>query len=244
MGKRPLLKAWQKRPRETLREVLDWASRGNLGLRTGRISGVVVIDLDEGGDTDPLGLPPTVTVRSGGNGTHFYYRYAGPLGNSAGKLGPHIDVRADGGQVVFAGSVHPETGRAYEWEPGRSPGEIPLADLPPQIIERLRTKDPAERATSLSPRPLKIACRAQRYSASVLERETATLRQAPEGTRNDTLNRAAFRLGTLVGSGCLDRDLVEEALLAAASDIGLGQGEARATIGSGLGSGAQHPRRL
>ena len=68
-GKRPVLKAWQKRPRETLQEALAWASRGNVGLRTGRTSGVVVIDVDEGGDVASLGLPPTVTVRTGGNGT-------------------------------------------------------------------------------------------------------------------------------------------------------------------------------
>jgi hypothetical protein len=243
-GKRPVLKAWQKRPRETLQEALDWASRGNVGLRTGRISGVVVIDVDEGGDPESLGLPPTVTARTGGNGTHFYYRYEGPLGNSSGKLGPHIDVRADGGQVVFAGSVHPETGRAYEWMAGRSPGELPLTELPPQIIERLQTKAPADRPTSLSSMPLQLGRRSQRYSTTVLEREIAALRRAPEGTRNDTLNKAAFRLGTLIGGGALDRSVAEMELLAVAEAIGLGQGESRATIRSGVESGMEHPRDL
>ena len=49
-GKRPILKGWQKRPREAMEEAMAWAAQGNVGLRTGRTSGVVVIDVDEGGD--------------------------------------------------------------------------------------------------------------------------------------------------------------------------------------------------
>lgn len=49
-GKRPTLKGWQEHPRESLEEALDWAASGNVGLRTGRTSGVVVIDADEGAD--------------------------------------------------------------------------------------------------------------------------------------------------------------------------------------------------
>jgi len=243
-GKRPILKAWQKRPRETLDEALAWAVRGNMGLRTGRHSGVVVIDVDEGGDAGAVGLPPTVTVKTGGNGRHFYYRCLEPLGNSSGKLGPHVDVRADGGQVVFPGSVHPETGRAYEWAQGRSPAEVRLADLPPHLLERLRSPAPANQA-ALSPAktPPKGPC-GRRYAVTALEREAALLREARRGTRNDALNKAAFRMGTLVGGGGLDRSSVEEALLDAAVAVGLGQDEAQATIRSGLGSGIQHPRQL
>lgn len=31
-GKRPLLKGWQDRPRETLEQALEWATQGNVGL--------------------------------------------------------------------------------------------------------------------------------------------------------------------------------------------------------------------
>jgi hypothetical protein len=147
VGKRPILKGWQSRPRATLEQALAWATQGNIGLRTGRTSGVLVIDVDEGGCTEPLGLPPTVTVKTGGNGMHFYFRHKATLGNSSGKLGLHIDVRADGGQVVFPGSVHPETGMAYEWAQGRSPAEVPIADLPVHLLERLR---PPRRLARLS----------------------------------------------------------------------------------------------
>jgi hypothetical protein len=245
-GKRPILKGWQNRVREPLDEALAWAKQGNVGLRTGRSSGVVVIDVDEGGDAVPLGLPPTVTVRTGGNGTHFYYRWLEPIGNSSGKLGPHIDVRADGGQVVFPGSIHPDTGRTYEWAPACSPREIQLAELPASIIERLGTtpKPAVAQSPQAAPRPRPSGITRQRYTARALARELRAILQAHEGVRNATLNKAAFSLGTLVGGGHLDRTLVEEALLEAANAIGLGWSEAQATIGSGLGSGIQHPRRL
>src|SRR5690554_6160469 len=48
---------------------------------------------------------------------------------------------------------------------------------------------------------------------------------AVEGTRNDTLNRAAFSLGQLVAAGELDRDQVERELTAAAELVGLQPGK-------------------
>ncbi|MBS3821730.1 MAG: hypothetical protein KGY81_08210, partial [Phycisphaerae bacterium] len=83
----------------------------------------------------------------------------------------------------------------------------------------------------------------RRYATQALRLELNTLYQARPGSRNDTLNRAAFNLGTLVGAGLLDRDEVAAELLAAAEAIGLSRGEAEATIGSGLDSGSKHPRR-
>ncbi|MFQ5736778.1 MAG: YfjI family protein, partial [Thermodesulfobacteriota bacterium] len=65
---------------------------------------------------------------------------------------------------------------------------------------------------------------------------------ATEGARNDTLNRAAFSLGTLVAGGELDKRPVEVALLSAAISIGLTEFEARATIKSGMEAGALEPR--
>ena len=246
-GKRPTLKGWQERPREILEEALAWAAKGNVGLRTGQVSGVVVVDVDQGGDLEGLELPTTVMVNTGGNGMHFYFRHSAPLGNSSGKLGPKIDVKADGGQVVFPGSIHPDTGRLYQWAPGMSPWEIELAELPEHIVEVLTAPlAPAARTTPpplpRAPRPAKTA--EQRYASMAMRLELNTIHQAQEGTRNDTLNRAAFSLGTLIGGGYLDRADVEHALLAAADTVGLPRRETEATIRSGIDSGIQKPRNV
>lgn len=66
-------------------------------------------------------------------------------------------------------------------------------------------------------------------------------------TRNDELNRSAFRLGRLVGAGELNRDDVEQALLAACDVNGLnaddGERATLRTIASGLTAGMRYPRQ-
>jgi hypothetical protein len=62
--------------------------------------------------------------------------------------------------------------------------------------------------------------------------------------RNIQLNKSAYALGRLVGTGLLDRPLVEEKLLDAARRCGLPDKEARATVKSGIEAGKAKPREL
>lgn len=253
-GKRPKLKAWQDRPRETLDKALAWAARGNLGLRTGRASGVVVIDVDPGADITELDLPGTVTALTGRPGAfHLYYLCDEPVGNSSGKLAPHVDVRANGGQVVFPGSVHPDTGALYAWAEGHEPWNVEIAQLPAHILERLRAPERPKPATKAAPRATltaDIPAKARHYAQTAMKMELHAVCGATEGSRNQTLNKAAFSLGTLIGGEYLDRAEVEQALMAAAESCGLiadpGDGEARTrkTIRSGVEAGMREPRHI
>lgn len=138
-GKKPVLRDWTNRPVPTEDGVVAWARQGNVGLRTGRVSGVVVVDVDEakGGRLDDV--PITVTIETGGGGRHLYFRAPEePLGNSVSKLAPQVDVRADGGQVVYVGSIHPETKQPYRWASGLAPDEVPLAPFPDEWLIKLR----------------------------------------------------------------------------------------------------------
>ena len=87
---------------------------------------------------------------------------------------------------------------------------------------------------------------ARRYGAKALQGELAAVRSAQPGTRNATLNRAAFSLGQLLAGGALNcgRWPLEDELLAAALACGLPEEEARKTITSGLDKGAQSPRSV
>jgi hypothetical protein len=67
---------------------------------------------------------------------------------------------------------------------------------------------------------------------------------APEGTRNDQLNRSAYVLGQLVGARVLGAEAAGTALLNAAMRTGLSEQEATATIRSGMASGIRHPRKV
>ena len=280
-GKRPILKGWQSAPRESMEQALAWAGKGNVGLRTGKASGgLVIIDVDPGGDVEPLGLPVTVTAITGRPGaSHLYFRYDGPLGCSSKKLGPHIDVKADGGQVVFPGSVHPATGAVYAWAEGREPWNVEIAELPAHIVALLQSPDAPKQAAACAALPAAIeaptrtdrrpsaaksapngrvdlpgrpACpgggqadaKADRYARRALMLELRALTSAANGTRNDTLNKAAFSLGRLIGGGYLVRAEVEAALRGAAESVGLEPREIDATLRSGLDAGTRQPRRI
>ncbi|MCC6805826.1 MAG: bifunctional DNA primase/polymerase [Deltaproteobacteria bacterium] len=88
----------------------------NIGMPTGRMSGVVVVDvdIDKGGSLDSLGaFAPTLSA-STGNGLHLYFAAEGRELRSRVGILPGVDVRADGGYVVVPPSVHP-SGKRYAW---------------------------------------------------------------------------------------------------------------------------------
>lgn len=267
-GKKPYLKEWPTLPRETLEQALKWARAGNIGLRCGPASGITVIDEDEPGAAAELDLPPTVTAITGSGKKHFYYHHPGePLPNWVEEVAPNIDIRDQGGQVVYVGSVNPQTGGVYRWAEGLSPAEIDVAPFPASLLERIHELQRAretggrERAAPPPSRPPGAATsggvssgvklgRSMKYAHAALEGEAAKVASAPDGQRNDTLNKAAFALGQLVGAGHLERGEVEASLYAAAQAAGLetdancGPKQIRDTIRSGIESGAKEPRQI
>lgn len=196
-GKRPLV-AWREFQQRvaTPDEVAHWATRwpdANVGIVTGRVSGLVVVDVDprHGGDLALArwqaahgALPATVEAVTGGGGRHLYFAHpGGTVGNRAG-LRPGIDLRGDGGCVVAPPSLHP-SGRRYAWVVGRGPDDLAPAPLPPGLLDA--RADPA-------PAPWR-----ERVHDSV-----------PEGRRNDSVASLA---GHLLWHG-VDAGVVLELLLA------------------------------
>ncbi|MHC4197262.1 MAG: bifunctional DNA primase/polymerase [Planctomycetota bacterium] len=139
-GKKPLIswKAYQKRvPQE--RKVEEWWNKwpeANIGIVTGEVSGLVVVDVDgeKGLETAKrLGLPETPTVKTG-KGYHYYYLHPGneDVRNFQAKMGVDgIDLRGDGGYAVAPPSVHP-SGETYQWVTPL--GSTPLTPLPESIL--------------------------------------------------------------------------------------------------------------
>ena len=125
------------------RRIEAWWRRwpgANVGIPTGERSGLLVLDVDlrDGGpgslaELERAGgpLPETARARTGGGGMHVFFQY--PTGevvrSSAGRLGPGLDVRGEGGYVVVPPS---RTRGAYEWL-----DRAPLAD-PEWLLGRLR----------------------------------------------------------------------------------------------------------
>lgn len=126
-----------------------------VALATGAPSGVWALDVDGEAGAESLGhlterhgaLPDTVTSRTGGRGWHLLF--AMPEGrdvrNSAGKVGPSIDVRGTGGYIVLPPSRHP-SGRSYQWMPGRGPSNLPVANAPAWLLDRVMKRAEKPRA--------------------------------------------------------------------------------------------------
>lgn len=252
-GKRPALRGnWKSHATADPAQIRAWWTRApyNIGIACGP-SGLVVIDLDvcrgqckgqtasgadalaalckRHGQPDPL---PTYTVDTPSGG-HLYYATRGdPVRNSAGRLGPHIDIRASGGYVVGAGSRI--GGRVYSVVDDRSPAPLPwwiaalLCDVPVVAARR-------------SPLVLN-GVRGTAYAMAALREEAQLVATARHGARNDALNRAAFNLGQLAVAGLIPPLAVISALASAAERAGLPDGEAARTIMSGLSAGTRHPR--
>ena len=73
----------------------------NLGIITGKISGISVIDVDGEKGRDSIRgivLPPTRVVKTP-RGYHYYYQYNEDMRTVAGQL-DGVDIRSDGGFVV------------------------------------------------------------------------------------------------------------------------------------------------
>lgn len=217
------------------------------------------------GQPDLLHGPGAVTVATPSGGLHVYYRQgaAPAVKSSAGKVAPWIDVRAAGGYVVAPFSATPAghyrpvlgwdtvviTDAGVDFQPIGVPSMDRLRFDPPPLPEWLYDVlvPPAPPEPDMFDRLLRAldgpaVGNHTAWAAAALQRECQAVAAAVEGTRNDTLNRAAFSLGQIAGAGVLTEAEVSSALLSSALASGLDRGEALTCIGSGMRAGAASPR--
>ena len=205
-----------------------WTREYNIGLDCGR-SNVAVIDLD-----GPEGLAAwdklqaTIAPRlcmvqyTGGGGAHLIYRQpsVAEVRNTASKIAPQIDTRGAGGYILLAPSIHP-SGNAYQWHID-SPSLNQMETFPPELLPLLQDKPQTQPTTPTAPRNM----------TRTLQKTYERVANAAAGTRNDTLNKAAFYLFGLARDGKVNESEAREILTIAAQRAGLPERETLATIQS------------
>ena len=110
------------------------------GIATNAERAVIDVDPRNGGDktlekliAQNGPLPPTPRVKTGGGGWHYWLKF--PPGTRCGKIADGIDLKAEGGYVIAAGSkidIPEHEGRTYGWEV--RPWEVPIAEAPTWLL--------------------------------------------------------------------------------------------------------------
>jgi hypothetical protein len=230
--KRPLVSGGYKAASVDPRVIEDWSRRFpgcNIAVATGRISGIVVVDVDgPPGEQTLLALADEGIVIDSplqsltGRGRHMIFKYDKGMKCSIGKLGPGLDVRADGGSFTVPPSVH-HSGKRYEWvaDPLTTPiPHFPLSAL--LYLYRPKARPTWGGAPSVS-----------------LSEIVGRVASAVPGTRNAELNSAAYMAGKLVRHGKISEDEAEHTLVEAGLAIGLDRHECQSTVRSGLRAGQE-----
>lgn len=190
----------------------------NVGIPTGHINNIFVVDIDGEQGIESLNHlelihgkldAPTVIT---GKGKHLYFKMPEnvELKCSTSKIADHIDIRANGGYVVAPPSVH-ENGHRYTWENFVSNQDFP--DAPTWLISLMTN---AEKQT------LPVS--------GVLEE----ISNAPQGQRNDTLYRRAISLINRTRKEYLNMNEVKQNIINAALQSGLSKEEATKTFDNAL----------
>ena len=132
------------------REIIEkwWKQHpsANIGVRTGKESGIFVLDIDPKNDGEASfdkieevygKVPDDVFAVTGSGGRHYIFKHPGDIGRSTTNLWPGIDTRGTAGYIVVAPSNH-ASGKEYFWDAEADPlnGAIPK-DAPEWLIKKL-----------------------------------------------------------------------------------------------------------
>lgn len=184
MGKTPLIR-WRGYQNELPREddVRTWWKKwpdANIGMATGTLSGVLVLDTD-GTEARKAclqngGLDETPMVWTGQiGGAHFHLAYPGGDVRNFARKRPGTDLRGQGGYVLMPPSLH-ASGNVYRWN--ESTRHFPYAPVPDWLTELIESDGTLDGEGSFS---------------GDLDLDEVIL-GIPEGKRDDTLYRYACRL--------------------------------------------------
>ncbi|MCB1053542.1 MAG: bifunctional DNA primase/polymerase, partial [Acidobacteria bacterium] len=155
-AKEPLEKGYQANATcdpQAIRETWTKHPKANIGIL---VEGFFVLDVEHDG-IEPLNafltqtgstLPATITVISGREGLHYYFRCHGLEIASRSQLPgiPRVEILGHGANVTAAGSrlvahpLVPEQG-LYRYAAGCSPDEIEMAEAPQWLLDLATRKD-------------------------------------------------------------------------------------------------------
>jgi len=231
--KEPLRFGWQSEATidpDKITALWGRCPHANVGISTGH--DLLVIDLD-----GPVGeanfealctgriLPDTFQVKTR-RGRHLYFRCLDHVPSRNGWLAPKVDVKACGGLVVGAGSIHPDD---HEFR-YTVLVDAPIADAPLWLIELCQ--GPEE-----EPRPPIELIPGDPFTAYLYAGALCKVAAALEGQRNSLAFWGGLRAAEQIAARCMPHELAESLMITAATRSGLPVREAARAVRSGIKAG-------
>jgi len=231
--KNPLRFGWQSEATsdpDKIKALWSRCPHANVGVSTGH--DLLVIDLD-----GPIGeadferlrndsvLPDTYEVKTR-RGRHLYFHCLDHVPSRPLPLTQKVDVKACGGLVVGAGSIHPDD---HEFRYGVL-ADAPIAGAPLWLIELCQ--GPEE-----EPRPPIELTPGDPFTAYLYAGALCKVATAIEGERNKLAFWGGLRAAEQIAAQCMPRELAESLMITAAVRSGLPQREAVRAVRSGIKAG-------
>jgi hypothetical protein len=218
---------------EQLRRLFDRPAAQLIGVPTGEASGFDVLDLDyrngarEWEIANAHRLPETRIHQTQSGGRHYLFKHVHGVRNSAGRVGPGVDVRGQGGYVVLPPSV------GYSVISDADIADWPDWLLRPGVVLPKQVERP-------DVQPSRAPASSARMEA-LLQASLRAVSAAPGGQKHFTLRNHALRVGGLLHYGGFSRREALDALLNALPDTTKDRNAARKTAEWGLDNGALDP---
>lgn len=219
--KMPLCAGGFKSATTDLEQLQEWNRKFpdcNIGIPTGHINGIFVVDVDGEQGLHSLAqleqlhgklFAPTVIT---GKGKHLYFKMPIDIEIkcNASKIADHIDIRANGGYVVAPPSIH-SNGNKYKWENFDFSQDFPQA--PEWLLNLVVNPDEAQNQIN-----------------ELLEEISNT----PEGVRNSTLLKNAEKINYIANKSFKSTEEIKKDIISAGLESGLPKNEVEKTTDNAL----------
>lgn len=223
------------------------------GIPTGKMNNIVVLDVDchsdEGNGFETLmefvamnrQIPETLTVSTPSGGLHYYFKNPGhcEIRSSAGKVGPGLDIRGNGGFIV--GFMSSNEQGEYKLVSRKL-----LAEMPDWLVELCLNKEQTvgkcssvDSFNSFGANEREVVD-PRRYAEAVFYNCCSNVAQAKCGTRNNTLFQNAARLYSYSAGGYFSDEMIEDQMLSACITNGLAADKGKSSIIATLKSARNH----
>ena len=227
----PLIRGWREAATTDPAQIKLWQDQFRdriqlWGAPCGSINGFFALDIDvktNGFQTvidNGFHIPNTTWQRTMNGGCHYLFKHdpTREIGNKVGFL-KGLDIRSEGGWIGLYGLDF----------------TCPIIEAPDWIYEQAmkRKVEPISKGSEIKLAP--------EIAQGIIEGSLDRIRNAPEGESNNILNTESFKIGQLVASLAITREVAEQELFKAAKDRGKPDYESKATIKSGLDGGMKNP---